>query len=109
ERPARDARVAELLTLVGLEGFAARDVDELSGGERQRVALARSLAPRPRLLLLDEPLSSLDAELRVRLADDLRDILHSSETTAILVTHDRDEAARIASRVITMADGRAPA
>jgi thiamine transport system ATP-binding protein len=99
-------RVTELLAVVGLPGFGDRPIDELSGGERQRVALARSLAPRPRLLLLDEPLSSLDAELRDRLAVDVRDILHATGTTAIVVTHDRAEAKVMCSRVQNMDDGR---
>ena len=82
-------RVAELLQLVGLEGFEDRRVTELSGGEQQRVALARALAVRPRLLLLDEPLSSLDRELRERLGRDLRRILVDTGTTAVFVTHDQ--------------------
>ncbi len=107
-REAADARVAQLLALVGLPDHGARRVDMLSGGERQRVALARALAPQPRLLLLDEPLSSLDHELRVRLADDLRDILAATDTTAIIVTHDRSEAARVAGRSVEMAAGVVP-
>ncbi|WP_291379711.1 ABC transporter ATP-binding protein [Demequina sp.] len=102
----RNKRVSELLDLVGLTRYRDQAVAKLSGGERQRVALARSLAPRPRLLLLDEPLSSLDAELRARLADDMRDILTTTGTTAILVTHDPSEAEKIASRVLHMTAGR---
>jgi len=102
----REVRVAELLELVGLAGLGDRKITELSGGQRQRVALARSLAPRPRLLCLDEPLSSLDAELRTRLADDLREVLTASGITALLVTHDPAEAARIADRTVKMHDGR---
>ena len=79
---------------------------ELSGGQRQRVALARSLAPRPRLLALDEPLSALDADLRARLAVDVRDILRATGTTAIVVTHDPAEAAVMADRVVRMEAGR---
>jgi thiamine transport system ATP-binding protein len=105
-RPQRAARVEELLELVGLPGLGKRAVAELSGGERQRVALARSLAPRPRLLALDEPLSSLDSELRQRLAVEVRDILLAAGTTAIVVTHDRAEAQTMASRVIEMEAGR---
>ena len=105
-RPQRDERVDELLALVDLEGLGARNVTELSGGQRQRVALARSLAPRPRLLCLDEPLSSLDAELRMRLADDLRAVLTAQGTTALIVTHDPAEANRVASRVNRMVKGR---
>ncbi len=102
----RRARVAELLSLVGLEGYESRRLDELSGGERQRVALARSLAPRPRLLLLDEPLSSLDRELRNRLAADIKEILTSTGTTAIIVTHDPDEVAMMCSRFVRIDGGR---
>ena len=101
-----DARVAELLEVVGLAGFGSRRVTELSGGEQQRVALARSLAADPRLLLLDEPLSSLDRELRERLAGELRDILRAAGVTAILVTHDHDEAGVIADRVGILDGGR---
>ena len=101
----RDARVAELLELVGLTGFERRRVTALSGGERQRVALARSLAPRPRLLLLDEPLSALDRNLRERLAEDVAEILRAAGTTALYVTHDHTEARTVASRVGVMLAG----
>jgi thiamine transport system ATP-binding protein len=106
DRRARAERVAELLDLVGLPGYARRPVATLSGGERQRVALARSLAPRPRLLLLDEPLSALDRSLRERLADDLREVLVATGTTALFVTHDQDEAFTVADRVAVMGGGR---
>jgi thiamine transport system ATP-binding protein len=99
-------RVAELLDLVGLTGFERRRVTDLSGGEQQRVALARSLAASPRLLLLDEPLSSLDRELRERLAGELRDILRAAGVTTILVTHDHDEAGVIADRIGILDAGR---
>jgi len=99
-------RVAELLELVGLEGYGERRVTELSGGEQQRVALARAIAARPRLLLLDEPLSSLDRELRERLGRDLRRILVDTHTTAIFVTHDQSEAAVVSDRLGIMMDGR---
>lgn len=102
----KERRVAELLELVGLPDYGSRAVTELSGGERQRVALARSLAPSPRLLLLDEPLSALDRTLRERLAADLARMLRETGTTAILVTHDADEAETIADRVIAMNSGR---
>ena len=105
-REERVARVAELLELVRLPGYGARRINELSGGERQRVALARSLAPHPSLLLLDEPLSSLDEELREALAAEVRDILLATGTTAIVVTHDRSEAVAMSSRVLEMRDGR---
>jgi thiamine transport system ATP-binding protein len=99
-------RVAELLALVGLEGYDDRLPGTLSGGERQRVALARALAVEPRLILLDEPLSALDATLRERLAADLRSILHEAGTTALLVTHDHEEAFALADRLAVMREGR---
>lgn len=105
-RAERARRVGELLELVGLGGFGDRDVASLSGGERQRVALARSLAPRPRLLLLDEPLSALDRALRERLADDVRAALRATGTTALFVTHDHDEAFAVADRIAVMDAGR---
>jgi len=107
-RPATEvaSRVEELLALVGLEGFADRLPATLSGGERQRVALARALAVEPRLLLLDEPLSALDAGLRERLAIDLRDILRRAGTTAWMVTHDHEEAFTVADRMAVMRAGR---
>jgi thiamine transport system ATP-binding protein len=98
-------RVAELLELVGLPGFEKRRIATLSGGEQQRVALARALAASPQLLLLDEPLSALDRELRERLASDLRDILTTTGTTAIFVTHDQAEAFAIADRIGIMQGG----
>ena len=102
----RERRVVELLELVGLGGYAARMPATLSGGERQRVALARSLAAQPRLLLLDEPLSALDAGLRERLAGDLGEILRAAGTTTILVTHDHEEAFSVADRLVVMREGR---
>ncbi len=99
------ARVAELLDLVGLSGFADRLPATLSGGERQRVALARALAASPRLLLLDEPLSALDAGLRQRLAEDLRRILLEAGTTAVMVTHDHEEAFAVADDLAVMRAG----
>ncbi len=102
----RERRVGELLELVGLGGYAARMPATLSGGERQRVALARSLAAQPRLLLLDEPLSALDAGLRERLAGDLAEILRAAGTTTVLVTHDHEEAFAVADRLVVMREGR---
>jgi len=99
-------RVEELLALVGLEGYGGRLPATLSGGERQRVALARSLAVDPRLILLDEPLSALDAGLRERLAGDLREILRTAGTTALMVTHDHEEAFTVADRLAVMRGGR---
>jgi iron(III) transport system ATP-binding protein len=94
-----------MLALVGLAAEAQRYPHELSGGQQQRVALARALAPRPALLLMDEPFSSLDVELRQRLGNEVRQILKASATTAILVTHDQQEAFAMADRVGVMHDG----
>ncbi|MFN2136147.1 MAG: ABC transporter ATP-binding protein [Candidatus Promineifilaceae bacterium] len=99
------ARVDEMLALVALPGFGDRDVSLLSGGEQQRVALARSLAPEPRLLLLDEPLGSLDRALRERLMLDVRQILKELGMTAVYVTHDQTEAFAVADRVALMNAG----
>jgi iron(III) transport system ATP-binding protein len=99
-------RVQALLDTVGLGHAARRHPHELSGGQQQRVALARALAPQPRLLLLDEPFSNLDAELRERLAAEVRQVLHASGTTALLVTHDQHEAFAMADQIGVMADGR---
>ncbi|AOX99620.1 ABC transporter ATP-binding protein [Jeongeupia sp. USM3] len=102
----RHARIGEMLALVGLNGERHRYPHELSGGQQQRVALARALAPRPRLMLLDEPFSNLDAELRERLGIEVRDILKAAGTTAILVTHDQREAFAVADVVGVMMDGQ---
>ena len=102
----RRARVAELLATVGLAGQDRKYPHELSGGQQQRVALARALAPRPRLLLLDEPFSNLDVDLRERLAIEVRDILKAEGTTAILVTHDQHEAFALADQIGVMHEGR---
>ncbi|RME60413.1 MAG: ABC transporter ATP-binding protein, partial [Caldilineae bacterium] len=106
--PAKDIqeRVAAMLELVNLTGYETRSVFELSGGERQRVALARSLAPHPRLLMLDEPLGSLDRALREELMIELRRILKTVGVTGLYVTHDQQEAFAIADRVVVMHAGR---
>ncbi|MDH6224704.1 ABC transporter ATP-binding protein [Streptomyces sp. MJP52] len=99
-------RVRELLELVGLPDAGRRGVGTLSGGEQQRVALARALAPRPRLLMLDEPLGQLDRTLRERLVVELRDLFGRLGTTVLAVTHDQGEAFALADRVVVMRDGR---
>ncbi|HLT25631.1 MAG TPA: ABC transporter ATP-binding protein [Zeimonas sp.] len=101
----RERRVREMLELVGLPGSGSRYPHELSGGQQQRVALARALAPAPSILLLDEPFSNLDPDLRERLALDLRDILKRAGTTALLVTHDQYEAFALADHVGVMQAG----
>ena len=105
-RAPRARRVEEMLDLVGLAGLADRTVDNLSGGEAQRVALARALAPSPRLLLLDEPLAALDRGLRDRLVAELPALLSATDTTAVHVTHNHDEAFAIADRIAVMDQGR---
>ena len=105
-RGERATRVQRLLDLVGLQSFARKYPHELSGGQQQRVALARALAPSPKLLLMDEPFSNLDVELRARLGAEVRQILKESGTSAILVTHDQQEAFAIADRVGVMHQGR---
>ena len=102
----KEARVNELLATVGLAGQGFKHPHELSGGQQQRVALARALAPRPRLLLLDEPFSNLDVDLRERLALEVRSILRAEGTTAILVTHDQHEAFALADQIGIMHEGR---
>ena len=103
-RDERERVIAEMLELVGLRGFAGRDVTTLSGGEAKRVALARALAPQPAVLLLDEPLTGLDVELHDRLLADVRTVLATRKTTTLHVTHDPAEAAAIADRVVLLAD-----
>lgn len=105
-RAARQALTDELLELVRLPGVGRRYPHELSGGEQQRVALARALAPRPSVVLLDEPFANLDASLRAELRSDVIDALRSLGTSAVLVTHDRDEALQVGDRVAVMRAGR---
>ncbi|TVL94368.1 ABC transporter ATP-binding protein [Streptomyces sp. SAJ15] len=105
-RAERERTVAELLDLVGLPGAQRRAVAALSGGEQQRVALARALAPRPRLLMLDEPLGQLDRSLRERLVVELRQLFDRLGTTVLAVTHDQGEAFALADRVVVMESGR---
>ncbi|MDX5402612.1 MAG: ABC transporter ATP-binding protein [Rhodobacterales bacterium] len=104
-RAERDARVAEMLRLIGLPDLGARFPFQLSGGQQQRVALARALAPRPRVLLLDEPLSALDAKVRVSLRNEIREIQRELGITTIFVTHDQEEAMSISDRIVVMNGG----
>ncbi len=97
--------VGEALDWVGLAGFENRRVESLSGGEQQRVALARTLAPQPRLVMLDEPLGALDRNLREHLMDEIRSILTERRITGIVVTHDRGEATAMSDRIALMRDG----
>jgi spermidine/putrescine transport system ATP-binding protein len=99
-------RVEELLKFLELEGFKDRKPDELSGGQRQRVALARSLAPDPKVLLLDEPLGALDAKLRKQVQIELKDIQKQTGKTFVFVTHDQEEALTISDRIVVMKEGR---
>ena len=103
---ARKARVAELLALIGLPDYGGHYPHQLSGGQQQRVALARALAPKPELVLLDEPFSNLDADLRARLSKEVRSLLKQENTSALLVTHDQQEAFAMADKIGIMADGR---
>ncbi|MCS6814145.1 MAG: ABC transporter ATP-binding protein, partial [Cyanobacteria bacterium] len=98
--------VEETIALINLQGMESRYPHQLSGGQQQRVALARALAPRPRLILLDEPFSNLDAQVRQQLRQDVRQILRQTNTTAILVTHDQEEALAVADRVGILHQGR---
>ena len=107
ERPQRRGgeRIDEMLSLVGMADLAERMPDALSGGQQQRVALARALAPRPDVVLMDEPFSNLDAVLRMRLRHEVRDVITTAEVTTVFVTHDREEAFSIGDRVAVMRDG----
>ncbi|MGK7934056.1 MAG: ABC transporter ATP-binding protein [Microcystaceae cyanobacterium] len=100
------ARIEEVLQLVGLEGFNCRYPHELSGGQQQRVALARALAPQPNLILLDEPLSNLDVQVRQRLREEIRNILKATEVSAVFVTHDQEEALAISDKIAVMRQGK---
>ncbi|MFN6978575.1 MAG: ABC transporter ATP-binding protein, partial [Gemmobacter sp.] len=104
-RAERAARVAEMLRLIGLPDLGSRFPFQLSGGQQQRVALARALAPRPRVLLLDEPLSALDAKVRVSLRNEIREIQRDLGITTIFVTHDQEEAMAISDRIVVMNGG----
>src|SRR4029450_13118312 len=105
-RQGRRARTADVVALVGLAGFESRYPHELSGGQQQRVATARALAPAPTLLLLDEPFSNLDADLRAQMRDEVQGVLQATKTTAIFVTHDQEEAFTIADEVGVLSQGR---
>lgn len=98
----RLVRLKEMLALVQLEGYGKRYPHELSGGQQQRVAFARALAPRPAILLMDEPFSNLDAELKTKIRDDLKRMLRAAKMTSILVTHDKADAETICDRIIRM-------
>ncbi|WP_445490371.1 ABC transporter ATP-binding protein [Rhodopseudomonas sp. RCAM05734] len=104
-KAARDQRIAEMVALTNLTGLQDRRIDQLSGGQRQRVALARAVAIRPRVLLLDEPLTALDASLRDRLRGELNRLLRSLGITAIYVTHDQAEAMELGDRIVVMRKG----
>lgn len=106
KHPEQEKVIGEMLELVNLAGLGKRYPHELSGGQQQRVALARALAPEPQLLLLDEPFSNLDVELRRRLSHEVRDILKSRGTSAILVTHDQEEAFAVSDHVGVFKEGR---
>lgn len=102
----RRERIIEMLTLVGLPDYAGRRITRCSGGEQQRIALARALAPSPDILLLDEPLSALDARVRVRLGEELRALQRRLDITTVMVTHDQQEALALADRIVVMAQGQ---
>ena len=100
-----EQRVTEMLEIVSLKGFEKRKPDQLSGGQQQRVAIARALSKRPDVLLLDEPLSNLDAKLRVEMREEIRRIQREAGITTVFVTHDQEEASSIADRVVLLRDG----
>ncbi|MDV2581321.1 ABC transporter ATP-binding protein [Alkalibacillus haloalkaliphilus] len=98
-------RVGEVLELVNLEDYRKRYPFELSGGQQQRIALARALAPKPKLLLFDEPFSNLDADLQIRIREELRRIIKSTGVTSIFVTHDQDDSQALADRIVVLREG----
>lgn len=100
-----DQKVRRMISLVGLEGFEKRDVTKMSGGQQQRVAIARALIKNPRVLLLDEPLSNLDARLRIEMREEIRRIQQETKITTIFVTHDQEEAMSISDKIVLMKDG----
>lgn len=102
----KQVRLSEMLELVNLKGFEGRYPYELSGGQQQRVAIARALAPRPALLLLDEPFSNLDADLRSKIREEIKVILRQTGTTSIFVTHDKEDAYALADRIVVVKDGQ---
>lgn len=104
-RKEKQERLIEMLELINLKGFEARYPYELSGGQQQRIAIARALAPRPTLLLLDEPFSNLDADLRSKIREDIKIILRQTGTTSIFVTHDKEDARALADRIVVVKDG----
>lgn len=106
-RKKKKQRVSEVLELVNMVDFLKRYPHELSGGQQQRIALARALAPKPSLLLLDEPFSNLDADLQIKIRNELKTIIKATGITSIFVTHDREDSRAIADRIITMRDGAA--
>lgn len=102
----REDRIEEMLSLIDMENKKRSFLHELSGGQQQRAALARALAPNPKLMLLDEPFSNLDADLKGRIRDELRSIIKKTSMTSIVVTHDIDDACAIADRIVVMEEGR---
>lgn len=102
----QENRISEMLELVRMQDFRKRYPYELSGGERQRVAIARSLAPSPKLLLLDEPFSNLDADLKMKVRREIKNIIEKTGITAILVTHDIEDAKELSNRIIYLKNGR---
>ncbi|MEC5424160.1 ABC transporter ATP-binding protein [Virgibacillus sp. C22-A2] len=103
----KETRVNEVLDLINMMHYKKRYPHELSGGQQQRISLARALAPKPSLLLLDEPFSNLDTDLQIKIRNELRNIIKATGTTSIFVTHDREDSRAIADRIITLRDGAA--